>query len=555
MNRRHACLLAWAVLLISGERLSAEPAAVMAPPLAPPTDWRAWRERQRRELAELARPADPPGEIAAHPVDRFLIAWWQREQITPLPLCDDAAFVRRAWLDTVGLLPNELEVRAFLQDQRPDRRERLVDRLLSEDPAYAEGWMAWWCDLLRNDEQTNIDDLRKPVTRWLLKALLENRPYDRLVAELLNPGPGGPDGYLKGINWRGIVNASQSPPMQAAQNVGQVFMGTNIKCASCHDHFTRPYMLEETYGLASFFSEQNLAVHRCDKPTGAVAAPVFILPGLGQVQPDANLAQRRAAVAEMVTTPRNPRFARTMVNRLWKRLMGRGLVEPADDFHAKPANPELLDWLAYDFMVHDYDLKHTIRLLMISRAYQLQSVTETADQFREARKQSPVYIGPPPRRLTSEQFLDGVACLTGYWPEVKTMAVEVANPHIRAWRHKIPDELARAMGRPSREQVCTERVEDPSMLQMLEMVNGQELAGRMAEGARRLLSSPLGQEEPATVLEVLFIRAFTRIPTASERQLLAPLLGRPDQTMEARQAGWEDVCWMMVMSPEFQYVQ
>lgn len=516
----------------------------------------AWRARQRSELAATTRPADPPGEASAHPVDRFMHAWWSREKIDPPSVCDDATFARRAWLDLVGYTPSEAELKAFVNETGADRRLRLIDRLLADSPAYAEGWMAWWCDLLRNDEQTNIDNLRKPVTKWLFAALLENRPYDRMIAELLDPGPDGPDGYLKGINWRGVVNASQTPAMQAAQNVGQVFLGTNIKCASCHDHFTRPYFLEETYGLASFFSEKNLEVYRCDKPTGTVVGPSFIIPGLGSVAPDAGREQRLRAVSLMVTTPKNPRFARTMVNRLWKRLMGHGLVEPVDDFHAKAANSELLDWLAYDFMTHDYDLKHTIRLLMTSRAYQLRTISETPDELRAAAKQSPVYVGPPPRRLTSEQFLDSVSRMTGFWPKAATMDVPVANPNVRAWRHKVPDALARSLGRPSREQVCTVRVEDASMLQMLEMVNGQVLASRLAEGAKALLAGPLGREEDAAKsLDVLLTRAFGREASPAERELLVPLLGTPDSPAEARQAGWEDVCWMIVMSPEFQYIQ
>src|SRR4029453_13897408 len=133
-------------------------------------------------------------------------------------------FARRAYLDAIGLPPTEDQLKKFISDTNPKKRGQLVEALLADKLGYAQGWMPWWCDLLRNDEQTDIDGLRKPVTRWLLDALMENSPYDQMVAELLNPGPDGADGYLKGINWRGIVNASQRPPVQAAQNVGQVFL-------------------------------------------------------------------------------------------------------------------------------------------------------------------------------------------------------------------------------------------------------------------------------------------------------------------------------------------
>ena len=530
--------------------------AVDLPPVTKPTDWTQWRQRQRDTLSAIETPADPPGDKDRHPIDRWMEAWWSTENVGEPALCDDATFTRRAYFDIVGLPPTERQLAWFVSDQAFDKRERLVDSLLADDASYAEGWMAWWCDLLRNDEQTNIDNLRKPVTRWLFTALEENRPYDRMVAELLNPGPVGPDGYLKGVNWRGTVNASQTPPMQAAQNVGQVFMGTNIKCASCHDHFTRPYMLEDSYGLASFFSEKNLEMHRCDKPMGKVVGPVFPLRELGKVSPDADLATRHAAVAEMVTTPRNPRFAKTMVNRLWQKLIGRGLFEPVDDVYAKPANAELLEWLAYEFMTNDYDLKHVIRLITTSKAYQLRSAPESGDQQRKSDKEPGIFTSIAPRRLSSEQFLDALSVVTGYWPSPQTMNVEVSNPNVRAWRHRIPGPLALALGRPNREQVATCREEDASMLQMLEMVNGKVLANLLSEGAKRLLESPLGQNDDIdAVIDTLYHRSLARPASAQEKQLLGPLLGRPNESLEQRQPGWEDACWMLAMSPEFQYIR
>lgn len=530
-------------------------------PITPGTDWESWRARVRRELAALETPADPPGDPAAHPIDRFMEAWWADANVTPPETCDDRTFVRRVYLDAWGLLPTETEVENFVGDARPGKRARLIEELLVDDDRYAEGWMAWWCDLLRNDEQTNIDDLRKPVTGWLFEALRTNRPYDEMVGHLLNPGPGGPDGYLKGINWRGRVNSSQQPAMQAAQNVGQVFLGTNIKCVSCHDHFTKPYMLDDSYSLASLFSETNLEIHRCDQPTGHKAIPSFVFADLsdlpyGEVPYDADYTTRLESVSRMVTTPHNPRFARTMVNRLWRRLMGRGLIEPVDDYAAEPANAELLEWLAHDFMQHDYDVKHTLRLLMTSKAYALRSIAESSDEKRASDSESPLYVGPPPRRMSSEQFYDGICRLTGYWPEVSTMNVRVDNARIRAWRHRIPDPLMLALGRPSREQVTTVREEDPSMLQMLEMVNGRTLADLMDEGAAVLLASPLGEvADPGRVLEVLFLRAYARPPTDQEHALLEPLVGHPEDDVQQRRADWADLCWMLVMSPEFQYIR
>src|SRR5262249_31409241 len=149
---------------------------------------------------------------------------WARAKFTPPPVIDDATFARRAYLDVVGLLPTVEQLDQFIDDKKPNKRTRLIDALLTDQKGYAEHSMTFWNDLLRNDDQTNIDGLRKPIAAWLFRSLLENKAIDLMVAELLNPGSNGPDGYLKGVNWRGRVNASQVPPVQAAQNVSQVFL-------------------------------------------------------------------------------------------------------------------------------------------------------------------------------------------------------------------------------------------------------------------------------------------------------------------------------------------
>jgi hypothetical protein len=503
-------------------------------------------------VATLPKPPEPPAGDGS-PIDRLLAARWAQKGITPPPLVDDRTFARRVYLDVVGLLPTVEQLERFERGADPDKRTKLVDALLADREGYAEHWMTFWNDLLRNDEQTNIDGLRKPITQWLYASLRDNKPLDLFTAELLNPGKDGPDGYLKGVNWRGRVNASQLPPIQAAQNVSQVFLASSLKCASCHDSFINEWKLEQAYGLASFFAPQNLEMHRCDKPTGKVVPPKFLFPGLGEVPPDADLEARHRAVAQMVTRPKDPRFARTMVNRLWKRLLGRGLFEPMDNFDDDPPDSQLLDWLAYDFMSHDYDAKHTLRLILLSRVYQ----APVAKAARPAKgKEAPPPAGPAERRLTSEQYLDAIAAVTGYWPNVPTMNVAVPNPHIRAWRHKKPDSLTTALGRPNREQVCTVRDEESTVLQALELVNGAALTGRLHEGAKALLASELGREVDAKkVVRTLHLRALGREPNEDEVALAAPLLGTPRESTAERQQGWEDVLWVLFMSPEFQFIR
>jgi hypothetical protein len=517
----------------------------------PDAYWSGWRARQRAELATLPKPPEPPSGQGA-PIDRFLAAHWAKHNRTPPAVVDDRTFARRVYLDVIGLLPSVEQLERFERDTDADKRRKLVDALLADNQAYAEHWMSFWNDLLRNDEQTNIDGLRKPITPWLYASLRENKPLDLFVAELLNPGKDGPDGYLKGVNWRGRVNASQTPPIQAAQNVSQVFLASSLKCASCHDSFINSWKLHQAYGLASFFAAQNLEMHRCDKATGKIVPPKFLFPDLGEVAPAADLATRHRAVAQMVTRPKNPRFAATMVNRLWKRLLGRGLFEPVDDFDSKPPHSELLDWLAYDFMSHDYDAKQTLRRILLSQVYQMPVTPPKPHKKGEA----PLLLGPVERRLTSEQYLDAIAQVTGSWPKTAVMNVAVANPNIRTWRHRKPDALMTALGRPNREQVCTDRNQESTVLQALELVNGTALTGRLHDGARTLLASELGREaDAAKVAQVLYLRALGRPPTAQEIALARPLLGSPKDKAAARQEGWEDFLWVLFMSPEFQFVR
>ena len=508
-----------------------------------------FRARQRAELATLPAPAVPPGD--GPEIDRFLAARWAAHNVAPPAAVDDRAFARRVYLDVIGLPPAAEQLEQFAADNAADKWMKLVDALLADRQGYAEGWMAFWNDLLRNDEQTNIDGLRKPITGWLYGSLLENKPLDQFTAELLNSGKDGPDGYLKGVNWRGRVNASQTPPVQAAQNVSQVFLASSIKCASCHDSFINEWKLEQAYGMASFFSPNNLEMARCDKPTGKFVPPKFIFPDLGDVDQNADGPTRLKAVATMVTRPKNPRFARTLVNRLWKRLMGRGLFEPADDFDGRAPKDDLLDWLAYDFMAHDYDAKHTLKLILLSKVYQAPAV-----KGAKKGKEAPPLLGPAERRLASEQYLDSVSMLTGYWPKADVMNVKVDGPNIRAWRHRKPDNMALALGRPTREQVCTQRDDESTVLQALELVNGAALSSRLREGAKALLASDLGREEDAAkVVRTLYLRALGRPPSEAEAALAKETLGTPKDKAEARQAGWEDFLWALCMNPEMQFVR
>jgi hypothetical protein len=346
-----------------------------------------------------------------HPIDRLLEPYFAQHRIKPAKPVDDRAYARRVYLDVVGLLPTPEEMDTFLKDKRKDKRERLVNKLLADNRRYAEHWLSFWNDLLRNDYRGTgyIDGGRKQISSWLFSALAENMPYDRFVTALVDPTPES-EGFAKGIVWRGVVNASQTPEMQAAQNISQVFMGVNLKCASCHDSFINDWTLADAYGLASVYATNKLEMFECDKPTRRKALVKFIYPELGDIPMDASRAEKQKRLAEILTSKKNGRLSRTIVNRLWQKFLGRGLVEPVDEMEQPAWHPDLLDWLAEDFTSHGYDLKHTMRVILTSRAYQSPAIS-----LDEQKHDGFVFTGPAVRRMSAEQYRDALAALTGVW--------------------------------------------------------------------------------------------------------------------------------------------
>ena len=430
-------------------------------------------------------PAVPEGR-ESNPIDRFVAAYLAKnkgEFPQPVP---DAMFARRVYLDVWGIPPTPAQLQKFVGDRDPNKREHLVDFLLSYQEMYAGNWISWWNDLLRNDMGVNYQGDRKSITPWLLNALETNMSYDRMVSALLNPTEkNDPDGFLIGVNWRGTVNASQTPYMQAAQNTGQVFLGINLKCASCHDSFVNRYKLRESYGMAALFSpEPKLELVRCDVKQGKFVTPQLLYPELGTVPENASLAERHAAAARFFTDPRNGRVPRTIVNRYWQKLFGRGLVEPVDDMDSQPWDPDLLDWLASDFSAHGNDLHYLLRELLTSKAYQMPTAVST-----ERPEKTFIFRGPFVRRLSAEQFADTLAAVTGEW-HTQQQGKEALL--VRDWELK-SSPLSMALGRPIRDQVFTTRDNHATTFQALELVNGSTLEDTLRRGSLRLL----GQLPPA----------------------------------------------------------
>ena len=271
-----------------------------------------------RAIALAERPS-------VHPIDDVLSRYFAAKGVAFPNAIDDRAFARRVHLDVIGLLPTPEQLAAFLTDPTADKRAKLVTTLLADKGGYADHWLTFWNDLLRNDYKGAgfIDGGRKQISGWLHRALVENKPYDRFVAELVNPTRES-EGFVRGIIWRGTVNASMLPPMQAAQNVSQVFLGINLKCASCHDSFVNDWSLADAYGMAAVYSDETLELIHCDKPTGKKAVGRFLYPEIGALDASATKAERLKRLAEIITSPKDGRLARTVVNRLWARLLGTG---------------------------------------------------------------------------------------------------------------------------------------------------------------------------------------------------------------------------------------
>ncbi len=508
---------------------------------------RAWIDEGARP-APAARPARAPWEpkltLERPPVPDAVWDGWDRpddrivahhlsgQGLEPPGLVPDAVFARRAYLDVWGLLPSPSELQSFLHDDSPRKRGELVERLLEHDRHYAEHWISYWNDLLRNDEGVNYyseSASRKSISSWLLYALTTNMSYDQMVRKLLNPVRNGdPDGFLTGVNWRGAVSAGQTQALQAAQNTAQIFLGVNLKCNSCHDSFISRWKLKDAYGLAAYFSdEQRLRLYRCDAPQDEYVTAAFLYGELDRPDPGASPAARRATAAAIFTDPQNGRLPRTIVNRVFEKLLGRGIVEDTDDMDSKPWSPELLDLLASGFVSNGYDLRKLIGTIVTSRAYQLPSIRRSAG---EAAQYS--FRGPELRRLTAEQFADAVGSVTGDWRVVQTAVmaqepsklpsdegvdlsisgspaggsalVRASNPRRRSSPRNEPDtsipegsftrewrmpanNLTRALGRPVRDQVFSSRETGSTTMQMVELANGEILTGWLLRGARSML--------------------------------------------------------------------
>jgi len=517
-----------------------------------------WPEGELKSLfrvAELAprMPGIPPasGDIT-QPLDRFVNTYFRDNKIEwPEPV-SDRVYIRRVYLDVTGLLPLPDSVDAFIEDRRPDKRSLLVQRLLGRNEDYAQHWLTFWNDALRNDYTGTgyITGGRSDITQWLYTSIVENKPYNRFVSELINPAETS-KGFIRGIKWRGTINSSQSTEMQAAQNVSQVFLGLNLKCASCHDSFVNDWKLEDAYAFANIFCDSTLEINRCDKPTGVLAGRrMLYYKQLGTVDSAAPTDERLRQLAQYLVQDNNGRLYRTLVNRIWAQLMGRGIIEPVDVMDNAPWSQDLLDWLASDFTANGYDIKRLIYTILTSKTYQLPSTS--VEQAEHIVAPDFVFKGMLRRRLTAEQFTDAVSksiepvygdSMVMYKLFPEALKKNLSFPRAALVKN---DPFLTALGRPNRETVSTSRMSQANLLQALELTNGEQFNETVKRGAANWIKR-YGERDK--LVAELYRSALGRPPLEKEW-----VVARREMSDKLTQAEVEDFIWAMTLHPEFQLI-
>ena len=490
----------------------------------------------------------PGGPVAAFPdlpvanrVDELIHRKLRKLRVVPSPLCDDSTFLRRVYLDTIGLLPQPGEYDRFIADKRPDKRKRLVDELLKR-PEFTDLWVMKWAELLQ------VRNVKGGFFGWLRKRLLANVPMDRMVRELLTAEGGffrdPPAQYFRQVG----------KPKILAENVAQVFMGTRIQCAQCHNHPFDRWTMNDYYGFAAFFaqlgSKRNWEDTReqivFNKGAGEVRHPIDdrVMPPkfLGGEVPKLGRRDRRAVLAEWLTADGNPWFSRNLANIAWAQFFGRGIVDQVDDVRLSnpPSNPELLDFLANRLVTDGYDFRKLIRVITLSFAYQ-RATEPTASNLDDRRNFSHASF----RRLRAEVLHDclcqatGVPSRLGGFP-LGTRAVQLP---VAAMSTEFLD----TFGRSDRETVCSCEVDvQPNLSQALHLINGATTWGKI-EGGEVLKRLMTAGDEPATVISALYVRCLSRQPTARERTRLLAAVAAADDRNEI----YQELFWALLNSKEF----
>ncbi len=504
-------------------------------------------------------------------VDELVLKKLQALHIPPSRPARDSEFIRRVYLDAAGILPTPAEVERFLADQSPDKRTRLIETLLMRSE-FVDYWAYKWSDLLLVSSKKLSSEGMWTYYNWIRQNVATNQPWDKFVREIITASGSALENG--GANYWVI----HRDPTDVSENLTQAFLGTSINCARCHNHPLDKWTQSNYYEMANLFSRVRL---KTDSPEssklgkGAILQEVTVYSSLtgelnhprlgrpleprpldGKPLPFDSPVDRRAYFAEWIASPKNPYFARALVNRVWRNFMGRGLVEPADDMRTSnpPSNQELLDTLVNDFVGHGFDVKQLIRTVLESATYQ--TASEPNAQNANDEKYYSHYVI---RRLPAEVLLDA-------YSQVTQMAEKFAGypPGMRALQ--LPDTAVdsyflTAFGRPPRLQTReSERTSEPSITQALHVINGETLNRKLrAAGGTVDMLYKLGM--PAErVVDYLFLAAFAHYPSESElRRILDGLREAESKPKAADAAGatdprrnaLEDLTWALLTTREF----
>jgi hypothetical protein len=490
-------------------------------------------------------------------------------RVQPSPLCSDSVFLRRAYLDALGILPTMAEARAFLSDTRPDRRALLIDRLLQR-AEFADFWALKWSDLLHNEEKT-LD--RKGVGsfhHWIRQCIAEGRPLNEFARDLI-AARGSTYSHPAANFYRALRD-----PQERAEAAAQVFLGVRLLCARCHNHPFDRWTQNDYWSLAACFARvqyrivenrrrDRLDSHEFDGEqivwmaregevknprTGEVMPPRFLGAAMPSLGPSSDRLQ---ALADWVARPDNPLFARTQVNRIWYHLMGRGIVEPIDDFRASnpPANAPLLDALTRDFVAHRFDLRSLVRTIMNSRTYQLAAAPNETNRDDEANFSRALV-----RPLQAEQLLDALAQVTGVPVKFTGYPLGLRAgqlPGVRAARQRdqgtgMGEKFLKQFGKPDRLLSCEcERSDDTTLGQAFQLITGEMINHMLSEPNNRLGKLLAIHRSDREIVEELYLAALSRYPTGKELQAAVESL----REAKDRRTAVEDLAWGLVNAKEF----
>ncbi len=481
-------------------------------------------------------------------IDKRVFAKLQQLQILPSEVCSDTDFLRRATLDLTGCLPNIEETKAFLADTAADKRSRVVNRLL-DGPDYAHFWSMKWGDLLRcNSRRLTATGVHK-FRRWLFDVVSTDKPINEFAYELLT-AQGSTMQNPAANYWR-----ASRDEIDATETTAQLFLGIRIQCAKCHNHPFEKWTQDDYYGIAAAFHRVGRKVAKLPNDefifvkaagevkqprTGATMKVRLLLQGSVDVPDDQD---RRTVFAEWLTGPANPFFAKSVANRVWGHIMGRGIVEPVDDFRDSnpPSNPELLAILAEELVKSGYSTKHIIRMIMNSRVYQLSS------QRNDFNADDEIYFShATTRMLTAEQLLDGICRVTGVAETFKgmpvgTRAIDLVDPPTG---HK----FLQVFGQPQRELPCEcERSTDSNLSQALQLINGPVVHNKIRSENGHLHQWIKAGKSDQEIISLLYLTALSREPVEAEVQTsLRHIAANSDHT-----SALEDVAWAVINSKEF----